>query len=352
LDFQLFARSLSRDYNQRLKVRQRTPDSELSRRNNRPTTTLDEAINQIASDNSSGAAEILRRAGAVFTLLNRRSAEEAPADLANAQRLVTDICVALTLAQPDMSPLLRLASAALSAARIPTIASHALQAAQDSALNFIENAERAARDAALHAAALIGDGATVLTHSRSSTVLAALLEAKRLGRAFSVVATESRPMLEGRTLAEAIAREDISVALIADAAASLAMERVDLVRVGADKMTPVNLVNKIGTRMIALAAEERGLPAYAICDTSKFIGDDCFSRPIRESGTASEVWPDAPKGVAVVNRYFEPTPLALFTAVVTEDGALPVEEATRRAAQASPDQTLVEAIAAFRDEIK
>jgi translation initiation factor 2B subunit (eIF-2B alpha/beta/delta family) len=150
-------------------------------------------------------------------------------------------------------------------------------------------------------------------------------------------------MLEGRALAEAIASQDIRVTLIADAAASLAMEHVDLVMVGADKITPVNLVNKIGTRMIVLAARERDLPVYALCDTSKFIREDYFGLRIRDLGGTNELWTEAPRGVAVVNRCFEPTPLAFFTAIITEDGALSIKEVVRRAKRAAIDKELVNA---------
>jgi translation initiation factor 2B subunit (eIF-2B alpha/beta/delta family) len=324
----------------------------LSRRDKQSRAVIEAAINQIASDNTSGAAEILRRAGAVFTLLNARSSAQGADNSELAQQAVIQTCIALAVAQPHMSPLLRLASAALSAARIATGARESLKSAEDAALDFAENAQRAARDAAMHAATLIRNDATVLTHSRSSTVLAAFLEAKRRGRDFSVVATESRPMLEGRVLAEAIASQDIRVTLIADAAASLAMEQVDLVMVGADQITPVNLVNKIGTRMIALAARERDLPLYALCDTSKFIREDYFGRGIRDLGGANELWPEAPRGVAVGNRCFEPTPLACFTGIITEDGALSIKEVARRAEKAAIDKALVNAFGVLCGGIK
>lgn len=183
----------------------------LSRRDDQSRAVIDATIKQIASDNTSGAAEILRRAGTVFTQLNAASSQEDAGNFERAQQAVIETCTALAFAQSDMTPLLRLASAALSAARIATGARDSLKCAEDAALNFIANAERAAHDAALHSATLIRDSATVLTHSRSSTVIAAFVEAKRAGRDFSVVATESRPMLEGRALAEAVASQDIPV---------------------------------------------------------------------------------------------------------------------------------------------
>jgi translation initiation factor 2B subunit (eIF-2B alpha/beta/delta family) len=324
----------------------------LIRRHNQSRTAIDEAIHQIASDTTSGAAEILRRAGAVFTQLNGASLPEDAGDVEVAQQAVIETCAALASAQSDMTPLLRLASAALSAARIATDARDSLKRAEDAALTFIAHAQRSAHQAALHAATLIKDRATVLTHSRSSTVLAAFVAAKRDGRSFSVVATESRPLLEGRTFAEAVACQGIPVNLIADAAASLAMNEADLVMVGADKITPVNLVNKIGTRMIALAARERGLPLYALCDSSKFIREDYFAASIRHLRSADELWPDAPRGVMVVNRYFEPTPLACFTGIVTEGGALSITEAARSAEVTMIDSELVRALGILREEIK
>jgi translation initiation factor eIF-2B subunit delta len=315
-------------------------------------TVIDEAINQIASDNTSGAAEILRQAGAVFTLLNAQSSQRDEGTSEQAQQAVLGTCTALAFSQSDMTPLLRLASAALSAARNATDARDSLNCAEQAALTFIANAEHSAQAAAEHAAALIRDGATVLTHSRSSTVLAAFVEAKRAGRDFSVVATESRPMLEGRSVAAALASEDIPVTLISDAAASLAMGEVDLVVLGADKITPLNLVNKIGTRMIALATRERDLPVYAVCDSSKFIRAEYFGASTRQSGSADELWPNAPRGVAVVNRYFEPTPLVWFTGIVTEDGLLSIAEVARRAESASIDPGLVRALGISRDRIR
>ena len=199
---------------------------------------------------------------------------------------------------------------------------------------------------------LIPGGATILTHSRSSTVVASLVEANRARIDFSVIATESRPGMEGRALARSLRRQDIHVTLIADAAASLAMDQVDFVLVGADTITPRSLVNKIGTRMIALAARERGLPAYALCDQSKFIPADYFGRSVRDEESDDELWPGAPRGVKVMNRYFEPTPLTHFTRIITEDGAISCDEAATRAEGASIDKVLVNALDRLRGAIR
>jgi translation initiation factor 2B subunit (eIF-2B alpha/beta/delta family) len=286
---------------------------------------VERLVKEIACDNRSGASEMLYRAAELFRLLQ----EEARAgDLEGARLIILDACAALARAQPHMAPLANLASRVASSCGGAQSAEEAFNRAARAARSFSEQAARAVHQAVAHAAALMEDGAVVLTHSRSSSVLTSLIEAHRSGRRFEVVATESRPLLEGRTLGESLAREGIKVTLIADAAAALVMGGVDFVIVGADRVTPESLVNKIGTRMITLAAREGGKPVYSLCDTSKFIAAALAND---EQKSSDELWPDAPVGVKVLNRYFETTPLAHFAAIVTEDGPLAPSEASRRA---------------------
>jgi translation initiation factor 2B subunit (eIF-2B alpha/beta/delta family) len=241
-----------------------------------------------------------------------------------------------------MAPLARLANSALEAAHRANDANDALRMAEQAARDFIASATCSAEQTAAHAADLIGDNATVLTHSRSSTVLAAFQQARRAGRRFRVIATESRPLMEGRAMAEALAGESVNVTLIADTAAALMMPQVACVIVGADLVTPDWLVNKIGTRMIALAARECGVKMIALCDTSKFIA----ALPAAEAANRrrDELWPAAPSQVEIVNPYFEPTPIDYFTGIVTEDGWLAPRAASHRAAALPISQSLLAAL--------
>ena len=292
-------------------------------RSNLPDRVL-RALDEIVSDNRSGAAEILRRGAALYSQL----------DSASARETIDSLSVELARAQPHMSPLIRLAN-------------EVLKSSPDAAARFVENAARAASAAATHAASLIDEGARVLTHSRSSTVLEAFAQARRAGKSFSIVATESRPLFEGRTLAEALVKQHVPVTVIVDAAAALAIEEVDLVLAGADAITPVSVINKVGTRMIALAAREKGIRAFSVCDTSKFICEDCLA-PEREHSNA-ELWPDAPPEVNITNHYFESTPLSLFTGIVTEHGILSSKEAAQRADEVSINRRLADALKGERE---
>jgi translation initiation factor 2B subunit (eIF-2B alpha/beta/delta family) len=292
------------------------------------------AITRIASDNVSGAAEILRSAATVFSLMSAEPAHQASPSIEEAQRAILNTGLALARAQPDMSSLLRLASEALSAAHTETAGRQALRAAADAALRFVESATDSAHRAAMHAVLLIRDGSKVLTHSRSSTVLEALIKAQDAGKHFEVVATESGPMVEGRKLASELSDRGINVTVIADAAASLFIERADLIMIGADKITPRFVVNKVGTRMIALAARERGVPIYVICDTSKFIADDYLA------------------GVAVPGSYFEATPLGYFTGIIGESGVLSNVDAAVFAGEARVDPMLIDALRELPGQIR
>lgn len=318
----------------------------------RRTKDTETAIAEIAADNTSGAAEILRRSAAVFSLL--KSSEQVSISTEQARRTIIETCVALAKAQPDMSSLVRLASETVSSlineggACVQSSAAEVFRAAVDAAGKFVESAIASAQAAAMHSVNLIGDGSTVLTHSRSSTVFDALIATRRAGKTFEVIATESRPMFEGRSLASELVARGINVMLIADAAASLFIERADIVLVGADRITPEHAVNKIGTRMIALAARERGVPIYAICDMSKFIATDYLLDVKRDQANANELWPNAPEGVVVVNRYFESTPLAYFTGVVSERGLLSGTQASAHAREVFIDPILIDALQSRR----
>ncbi len=169
------------------------------------------------------------------------------------------------------------------------------------------------------AAALIQQGSVILTHSSSETVLRTLVAAQRAGKRFEVVCTESRPVCEGRAMASQLAERGIAVTLIVDAAAAAHLRRASLVLVGADSISAGGVVNKAGTALLAAAAREFNVPVYALCDSTKLLP---ASRPAMSPAPRNprEVLPRRLAGVTVENHYFDTTPLAWLSGVVTEDG--------------------------------
>ncbi|WP_244524875.1 methylthioribose-1-phosphate isomerase [Trujillonella endophytica] len=132
-----------------------------------------------------------------------------------------------------------------------------------------------ARSAAMaaHTAALVPDGARVLTHCWADAYLIELVRAAHAaGRRYTWVATETRPYLQGaRLTAHTLVEMGQEVALITDgmAAAVLAptstLGRVDALVTAADRVTmDGHVINKVGTLGHAVAAHAFGVPFYAM----------------------------------------------------------------------------------------
>jgi len=107
---------------------------------------------------------------------------------------------------------------------------------------------------------------TVLTHCHSSTVTSIL---KKAG--VSVICTETRPKWQGRKTAKELAEAGVKTTLIVDFAIKRVMKEVDAVLVGADAVSARgNLINKVGTEIIAFVASEYNVPFYSAFESSKF----------------------------------------------------------------------------------
>ncbi|UTF53846.1 NUDIX domain-containing protein [Natronosalvus rutilus] len=163
---------------------------------------------------------------------------------------------------------------------------------------------------------------TVMTLSRSGTVL----EAIRASDAHRVYVAESRPGLEGVGVAESLADER-PVTLHTDAAAAslLSRESVDQVVVGADTIRPDGVVvNKTGTRGVALAAVHEEIPVTIVAASDKVSTREEIAL---ESGSRNAVYcGDAP--FDVTNPTFDVTPAECVTEVVTERGVLEPDDVT------------------------
>jgi len=191
-----------------------------------------------------------------------------------------------------------------------------------------------------HGAALIRDGATVLTHCNAGglatagygTALGVIRAAHDSGKKIKVFADETRPWLQGaRLTAWELMKDNIPVTLITDSMAGWFMRKgeIDCVVVGADRIAANgDTANKIGTYSVAVLARENRIPFYVAApvstlDLSLQSGDEI---PIEERH-AKEVshlrgLPVAPEGVTVRNPAFDVTPAKYITAIITERGVV------------------------------
>ena len=163
------------------------------------------------------------------------------------------------------------------------------------------------------------------------TALGAIRELARAGRLAEVVATETRPLLQGARLTVwELARAGLPHRLCPDSAAAAAMAtgHVDAVVVGADRIAANgDTANKIGTYALACAAAHTAVPFVVVAPestvdpaTSSGAGIPIEERAADEvthlAGAATTV-----PGTAVYNPAFDVTPAELITAIVTEHRA-------------------------------
>jgi ribose 1,5-bisphosphate isomerase len=190
--------------------------------------------------------------------------------------------------------------------------------------DFLEQLEISKEKIAKIGSKRISNNSIVLTHCHSSTVTNMLRKAKLDGRDFRIICTESRPVFQGRITAKEMLNSDIDTTLIVDSAVRLFMNKVDLVVVGADAITSEgNVINKIGTSMIALAAKEARTPFYVVSDLLKFdpatvLGD---YESIEQRNT-EEVWENPPDGLVIKNPAFDITRREFIHGIICEEGVV------------------------------
>ncbi len=199
-----------------------------------------------------------------------------------------------------------------------------------------------------HGAHLLDDEDTVLTHCNAGalatagygTALALVRAAVEQGKRISVIATETRPLLQGsRLTAFELAHDKIPVKIICDSAAAQLMARgvVDKIVVGADRILRTgHVTNKIGTLPIALSAKFYGVPFYVAAPVSTVDMETDPSRVVIEERDQEEVLTIggkrfAPRRVEALNPAFDITPPELVTGIITDRGVVsqPLEEGLR-----------------------
>lgn len=174
---------------------------------------------------------------------------------------------------------------------------------------------------------IIDNQAKIMTISASSAVEALLNQAYINSVEFTVITPESRPMFEGRLLAERLAKLGIETTLIVDSAMFHFLKECTVVIVGADRVSPAGVVNKIGTYGLAIAANELKIPVYCVCERTKFLPDILpFDKTIVDHPEDQIYEPKEgkkkPDKLSIENIYFDLTSMEYITQFMTEDGMM------------------------------
>lgn len=206
------------------------------------------------------------------------------------------------------------------------------------ALTILADDERINRALGAHGASLIQEGDTVLTHCNAGalataghgTALGVLYSAWEAGTRFSVIADETRPVLQGaRLTAWELMRFGIPTTLITDnmAASLMAKGLIQKVIVGADRIAANgDVANKIGTYGVAVLAHHHRIPFYVAAPMSTIDPHTPTGAhiPIEERNPREVTHIGdqqvAPLGVSVYNPAFDVTPASFVSAIITERG--------------------------------
>ncbi|MEE9235484.1 MAG: S-methyl-5-thioribose-1-phosphate isomerase, partial [Candidatus Acidoferrales bacterium] len=202
---------------------------------------------------------------------------------------------------------------------------------------------------------LLPTRAQVLTHCNAGalavaggygTALGVIRSAVEQGKQIRVLATETRPYLQGARLTTwELHRDAIPTTLITDSMVGhfMQQENIDCVLVGADRIAANgDTANKIGTYTIAVLAREHNVPFYVAApfssiDLSLSSGRDI---PIEERSPEEVTHIGgvaiAPADVPARHPAFDVTPARLITAIITERGVarLPYQQSLRALAEA------------------
>ena len=203
-------------------------------------------------------------------------------------------------------------------------------------------------------AELFDNNDTIMTHCNAGalatvaygTALGVVRAIKESGKNIKVIATETRPVMQGsRLTAFELKHEGIDVSLIPDTAVGYTMANglINKIVVGADRIVSTGHVfNKIGTYQIAIIAKQHNIPFYVAAPLSTFDLNSNAEDVVIEQRKASEVTSignkkTAPDGINVINPAFDLTPPELISGIITEKGVIrqPYEESIKKLHQAN-----------------
>ncbi|KAI5923450.1 translation initiation factor eIF-2B subunit family protein [Camillea tinctor] len=202
---------------------------------------------------------------------------------------------------------------------------------------------------------------TILTLSSSSTILHSLLQASSsLEVALNLRVLESRPLYEGVTLASKVLNGTsqegkVNITLYSDASAALAARNIDILVLGADRISSAGDVsNKIGSLPAVLSARyvAPGAKIVILSESEKIASPGSMDEHEPEENNPAELtraWQENVKGAGVIenalqtndstlqsrrivvkNTYFEWVPASMIDVYATEEGIWAVKDIAER----------------------
>jgi len=266
--------------------------------------------------------------------------QDDPDDLAEARAALHRAAVDLEAARPTAVNLRWATRRVVAAATAANGAGELRRLALAEAQRILEEDRAACRRIGEAGRVELASRRRLLTHCNTGrlataglgTALAVVYAKAAAGEPVEVLASETRPLLQGaRLTAWELVDAGIPVTVLADTAAGAALAGglVDGVLVGCDRVARNgDTANKIGTYALAVLAHANRVPFYVVGPLSSFDPEAADgSRIVIEQRPAAEVSTVAgsrlaPEAAGVWNPAFDVTPAALVTAFITDAGVL------------------------------
>jgi len=197
----------------------------------------------------------------------------------------------------------------------------------DSCLDYIKEIEKEEKIRPIIGAKLIKNWYNIMTHCHSWSVVRALSMAWKQWKKFHVYNTETRPLYQWRKTSRDLLAVWIPDTMITDDAAPFFVDNlyeshvnIDMVLIGCDTIKlDGSIYNKIWSFAIALSAWHAGIPVYIVGSLTKV---DEENKVEIEKRAGSELWPEAPKWLEIINYAFDMVPAKFITWIITEYGII------------------------------
>ncbi len=163
----------------------------------------------------------------------------------------------------------------------------------------------------------LSSDSSIVTISNSRTIAEVLKLAVIDFSNLSIIISESRPVNEGVLMAEYLADIGADVTLITEAQLATYIERCGFTLIGADKILKNDsVINKVGSRLIAILSKYFSKPLYVIADKSKFVEQYEFTQ---NEHRKTEIYNGENRKIKVApNFYFERIEQNLITEIISD----------------------------------
>lgn len=288
---------------------------------------VEEAARRIAEMEVRGAAKIADAAAGALQQQAKASTATAPETFERELRLAARMLLDTRPTAVSLPNSLRYVFQRMGGESVDELRESAIAGVEE----FQRRLESAQDDLGAIGANRLQDGDTVLFHCHSTDVLSCVAAAREQDKSLRAIVKETRPRKQGHITARQLRELGVPVTLIVDGAAGRYLDETDHVFVGADSVTADGaVVNKIGTRPLAVTARERDTPIVVAAQTVKLdpttLSGHTVEIEMREESEVIDSDERADIGdITVENPAFDVTPPRYLDAIVTERGQFPPE---------------------------